>query len=121
MDIVLSYPSEFSNFFSMMGFFHMAKVALHCAERYFKGSGIDTTLILAKCFGSNTIESVLSGGHYVRFLLGMQMIKEGFEILKWEAFWTEHTLDGCVIYKDAIKKTLPKIVFKSLKGCVCGR
>ena len=71
MDIALSHSSEFPNLFSMMGIFHMAKVALHCAGRYFKGSGIDTILILAKWFGSNTIESVLSGGHYVHFLFGM--------------------------------------------------
>ena len=109
MDIALSHSSEFPNLFSMMGIFHMAKVALHCAGRYFKGSGIDTILILAKWFGSNTIESVLSGGHYVRFLFGMQIIKEGFEILKWKAFWAEHTSDGWVIYKDAIKKLCLKL------------
>ena len=104
MDIVLSQPSEFPNLFPMMSIFHMAKVALHCAGVYFKGSGIDIALILAKYFGGNTVESVLSGSYYVRFLLGMQIIKEGFEILKCEAFWTEHTSDEWVIYKDAIKK-----------------
>ena len=76
-----------------MGIFHMANVALHCAGKYFKGTGIDIGLILAKCFGINTIESPLSGGHYVRSLLGIQIIKEGFEILKWEAFWAEQTSD----------------------------
>ena len=86
MDIVLSHPEEFPKLFPMMGIFHMAKVALHCAGKYFKGSGIDTALILAECFGKNTIESVLSGGHYVRSLLGMQIIKEALEIMKWEAF-----------------------------------
>ena len=71
MDIVLSHPSEFPNLFPMMGIFHMAKVALHYARKYFKVSGINIALILAKCFGSNIIESVLSGDHYVRSLLGM--------------------------------------------------
>ena len=66
MDIVLSHPEEFPKLFPMMGIFHMAKVALHCAGKYFKGSGIDTALILAAFFGKNTIESVLSGRHYIR-------------------------------------------------------
>ena len=55
MDIILSHLLEFPNLFPMMGIFHMAKVALHCAGKYFKGSGIDIALILAKCFGSNTL------------------------------------------------------------------
>ena len=94
MDIVLSHPSEFPNLFPMIGIFHVAKVALHGAGKYFKGSSIDIALILAKCFGSNTIELVLSGSHYVRCsLVGMQIIKEGFEYRKWEAFWAEQTSD----------------------------
>ena len=71
----------------------MAKVALHSAGKYLKGSGIDIALILAKCFGSNTFKSVLSGDHYMCSMLGMQMIEEGFEILNWEAFWAEPTSD----------------------------
>ena len=39
----------------MMGIFHMAKAALHCAGKYFKGNGIDTALILSKCFGKNNV------------------------------------------------------------------
>ena len=93
MDNVLSHPSEFPNLFPLMGISHMARVALHCAGKSFEGSGIDIALILTKSFGSNTIESLLSGGHCVRSLLGMQIIKEGFEILKWEAFSTGHTSD----------------------------
>ena len=82
MDIVLSHSSEFPNLFPMMGILYMAKVASHYAGKYFKGRGNDIELILTKCFGSNTIESVLSGDYYVRSLLGMQIIKEGFQILK---------------------------------------
>ena len=94
MVIVLSHPSEFPNLFPMIGIFHVGKVALHGAGKYFKGSGTDIALILAKCFGSNTIELVLSGSHYVRCsLVGMQIIKEGFEYRKWEAFWAEQTSD----------------------------
>ena len=33
-------------------------------------------LILTKCFGSNALELALSRDHYVRSLLGMQIIKE---------------------------------------------
>ena len=72
MDINLSHPSKFPNLFPMMGTFHMAKVVLHWEGVYVKGSGIDIVLILAKCFGSNTIESVLSGGYYISSLFGME-------------------------------------------------
>ena len=82
MDIVLSHSSEFPNLFPMMGILYMAKVASHYAGKCFKGRGSDIELILTKCFGGNTIESVLSGHYYVRSLLGMQIIKEGFQILK---------------------------------------
>ena len=44
----------------------------------------------------------------------MQIIKEGFEILMWEAFWTEHTLDKWVIYKDAIKNLRLELCSKVL-------
>ena len=71
----------------------MAKVALHRAGKYFKGSGTDIALILTKSFGSNTIKSVLSRGHYVRSSLGMQTIEESFKVLKWKAFLSEHTLE----------------------------
>ena len=64
-----------------MGIFHMSKIALHCAGIYFKGSGIDTAFNLSNCFGKNTLDSVLSGGHYVRSLLAMQVINEAFEAM----------------------------------------
>ena len=50
MDLVLSHPFEFADLFPMIGIFHMAKVTLHCAGKYFKWSGIDIALIMAKCF-----------------------------------------------------------------------
>ena len=48
-------PSEFKRLFPM--------IVLQCAGIYFKVSGIDTALILSKCFGKDTIDSILSGGH----------------------------------------------------------
>ena len=87
MDIVLSHPEEFPKLFPMVEIFHMAKVSLHCAGKYLKGSGIDTALVLSKAFGVNTLEAVLSGSQYERSLIGMQVIKEVFSMLKWGAFW----------------------------------
>ena len=104
MDILLSHPSEFKSLFPMTGIFHMTKTALHCAGLYFRGSGIDTALILSKCFGENTMDSVLSGGHYVRSLLGMQVIKDAFEVLIWEAFWKSKDSTALKTIKAEIKK-----------------
>ena len=82
--------------------------ALHSTGKYFKGRGI------GECFGKNTIESVLSGGHYVCSLAGMQVIKEALESMKWEAFWMTCDSDEWLPYKDAVKKLLtfltPKVV-----------
>ena len=61
---------------------------------------------------------MLSGGHYVHSLLGMQIIKEVVEILEWEVFWAEHTSDEWVIYKDAIKKLRLKLRSKVLKDII---
>ena len=51
-------------------------------------------------------------------LLGMQVIKEGFEIMKWEAFWAEHTSNKWVIYKDAIKKLCLKFCSNLSKDAI---
>ena len=55
---------------------------------------------------------------YVRSLLGMQIIKEGFGNLNWEVFWAEHTSDEWMIYKDALKKLWLKLCSKVSKDVI---
>ena len=105
MDIALSHPSKFPNLFPMLEF--------SAWQRW-----LYTTHILAKCFGSHTIESVLPGGHYVCSLLGIQIIKGDLEILKWKAFLAENTSNEWVIYKDAIKKLCLKLCSKVSKDVI---
>ena len=50
------------------------------------------------------MESVLSGGQYERLLTGMQVIKEVFEVLKWEAFWESRGGRNWDDIKVALKK-----------------
>ena len=53
----------------MLGAFHMAKVAQHCAGKYIKGSGFEDALVENKVFVVKVMESVLNGKHYVRSLI----------------------------------------------------
>lgn len=73
-----------------MGIFDMKKVALLCAECYHSGCGIDDALIEAEVFGSKTLQSVLSGTHYVCSIQGMLIISEAIETLCWNAFWNKN-------------------------------
>ena len=77
-DIQLIRPNEFENIVLCLGSFHMAKVALGCIGKYIKGSGAESILIESGVFGTNVVESVLSGTNYVRSLKGLQLLKEAF-------------------------------------------
>ena len=99
VEIILNCPDEFSNLYTMMGMSHMAKAALHCAGKILAGSGIDTALIKTKIFGELTLESVLSGGHYVRALKGILIIRQAIRSLQWKAFWHLNKIDA---YDDLI-------------------
>ena len=48
-------------------------------------------------------ESVLSGGHYVRSFLGLQVIKEALLSLKWQAFWQTRSSDEKKIMKEKLQ------------------
>ena len=60
----ISHQFEFPNLFPMMGIFYMAKVALHCAGKYFKGSSIDIALIL-----TNALEAILVHQSYLEAIM----------------------------------------------------
>ena len=57
----------------------MAKAVEHCIGKLVKGSGIEDALRESSAFGTNVVDAVINGSHYVRSLRDIH--------LKWEAFW----------------------------------
>ena len=111
VEVVLNSPDEFKNLYPMMGMFHMAKAGLHCAGKIIAGSGVDSVLKQVNIFGEKTLESVLSGGHYVRALKGMLILSEAIRCMQWKGFWSSNTTEA---YKDLLLHT---VNLKDLLSC----
>lgn len=87
-------PTEFQHIVCMIGPWHAVKVLLRCCGKYIQGSGASTLWLEAEVFGPTIIEnSVLNGGHYVRSLLGMQLLAECFERLILREFFGQTQKD----------------------------
>ena len=54
----------------------MEKVVIGCLGTYLECSGIHHLLVEEKIFGPGVVNSVMSGGNYVRGKRGMALIKE---------------------------------------------
>jgi hypothetical protein len=70
-EIQLLYPEKFSNIFLGIGGFHLEKVVIGCLGSYLECSGIHHILVEEKVFGPAVVNSVMSGGNYVRGKRGM--------------------------------------------------
>ena len=109
VDIYLDDPGIFKRLFPMLGGFHMAKAACRWADKYLRGSGIEDALIEPAVFGPTVCESVLNGSHYYRSILGLLMVEDCIQRLKWEAFWE---MQGCEKYDIEI------VSFCKLQTCL---
>jgi len=56
-------PDQFSNFFFGLGGFHTEKTMLACFDAYLEPSGIFAVLVETECYGSDVINSEISGSH----------------------------------------------------------
>ena len=68
----------FSDFFPVLGNFHLKKVLLWRAVKYLIGIGVINALIERKVCGKKVVASVLSRSHYVTSLQGMFIVSEVF-------------------------------------------
>ena len=89
-EIFLMQPEHFRNLVPMMGGFRMAKVAIHCAGKYLRGSGMEYAFVETETFGLNVVQSVMEGSHYVRTFRGLLIAAEAIDSKKWDAFWNVH-------------------------------
>ena len=72
-EIFLKQPENFRNLVPVMGHFHMAKAAMHCAEKYLRGSDMKDAFVETEPFGLKVAQSVMEGTQYVRAVRGLLM------------------------------------------------
>ena len=85
-EIQLLQPEKFSNIFLGLGGFHLEKVVIGCLGTYLECSGIHHLLVEEKIFGPGVVNSVMSGGNYVRGKRGMALIAEAMQQLQIMSF-----------------------------------
>ena len=85
-DIVMNESEVFEDLFAILGMFHFEKVLLRWEGWYITGTGINDALIESNIIGSKTLNTVLSGGHYVRSLSGMLIVADVLDSLMCKAF-----------------------------------
>ena len=91
-ELQLLNPILFSNIFLGLGGFHMEKILISCCGSYLKGCGIENVFVENDVFGPGVVQSVMSGGHYVRGKKGMMMLAETLQQLQFKEFNRLHTI-----------------------------
>jgi len=77
---------EFSNVFSGLGGFHLAKEIMACIGEYLRESGAENIFVETETFGPDVAESVLCGKHYSRAMRSFSILAESMQRLCWKAF-----------------------------------
>ena len=75
-ELQLLNPDAFSNIFLGLGGFHLEKVIIACCGKYLEESGVDIIFVENEIFGPSVVNSVMSGGNYIRGKRGMALISE---------------------------------------------
>ena len=112
-EIQLLNPGTFNNIFLGLGGFHMEKFIIACCGIFLKGTGIDSVLVESTAFGSGVVNSVMSGGNYIRGKRGMVLIAEALQQLKQtceSTNWKHHenSMNDFLICLDAFIKDASK-------------
>ena len=100
-EIQLLKPDQFGNIFLGLGGFHMEKIVLACLGAYLEPSGIFSVLVETECYGTDTINSVISGSHYSRARTAHSLIHEVIMSLMLEAFQAEYP-EKSVLFEDLL-------------------
>ena len=79
--IQLLHPQKRSEIFFGTGF-HLGKVVIGCLGTYLESIGIQNLLVEEKLYGPVVVNSVTSGGNYIRSKIGMSLIAEAMEQLQ---------------------------------------
>ena len=92
-ELQLLNPSKFANIFLGLGGFHFEKVLIGCFGAYLSETGIQIVLVQNEVFGPGNVQSVMSGGNYIRGKRGMMLIAEALLQLQTEAFVSSSNFD----------------------------
>ena len=99
-EIQLLKPDQFSNIFLGLGGFHMEKIGfIACLGAYLEPSGIFSVLVETECYGTDTINGVISGSHYSRARTAHSLINEVIATLMLESFQAEYP-EKSVLFED---------------------
>ena len=91
-EIQLLYSQKFSNIFLEICGFHLEKVVIVCLGTYLKQSDIQILLAEEKIYEPAVVNSVMSGGNYIRGNRAMSLIAEVMDQLQVYSFL--HSSDG---------------------------
>ena len=91
-EIQLLYPQKFSNIFLGIDGFYLEKTVISYLGTYLESSGIQNLLVEENVYGPAVINSVMSGGNYIRGKSGISLIAEAMEKLQVYSFL--HSSDG---------------------------
>ena len=81
-EIQLWHPWKFSNIYLGIGGFHLERVVIDCLGTYLKSSGIQNLVLEEKFYRPAVLNSVMSGGNYIRGERGMSLITEAIDQLQ---------------------------------------
>ena len=96
-ELQLLNPSKFANIFLGLGGFHFEKVLIGCCGAYLSETGIQSVLVQNEVFGPGNVQSVMSGGNYIRGKRGMMLIAEALLQLQIEAFVSSSNFDQSLV------------------------
>ena len=100
-EIQLLKPDQFSNILLGLGGFHMKKIVFACLGAYLEPSGIFSVLVETECYGTDTINGVISGSHYSRARTVHSLIHEVIMSLMLKAFQAEYP-EKSVLFEDLL-------------------
>ena len=103
-EIQLLYPQKFSNIFLGISSFHLEKVVIGCLVTYLKSSGIQNLLVEEMVYRLAVVNSVMSGGNYIRGQRGMPFIAKAMEQLRVYSCLQSPNGDVCSELFDKIDK-----------------
>ena len=92
-EVQLLHPNLHDSIFLGRGGFHMEKHLIACCGSYLKDTGIDNIFVENEIFSPGVLNSVMSGGNYIRDKRGMLLIAEKLQQLQYSEFSTKYDTD----------------------------
>ena len=96
-ELQLLNPSKLASILLGLGGFHFEKVLIGCCGAYLSETGIQSVLVQNEVFGSGNVQSVMSGGNYIRGKRRMMLIAETLLQLQIEAFVSSSNFDQSLV------------------------